>query len=116
MVPGKGPMGDAVARIAESRYAAGLYPVQSMHTLLLYQHDYAGPEDEQLRLDCEDGELVVRYRAGTTPDPRFALRPPPGIWEKRGTDVIALLERAFHHLRWFVEYKSASPMHRGPAV
>lgn len=107
-VPALALLGPAVARVAASRYAAGLYPVQSMHTLLLYQHDRAGNEDEQLRLDCEDGELVVRYRCGATPDPRFALVPPAGVWTKRGDDVIALLERAFHHLGWLVEYRTAA--------
>jgi hypothetical protein len=68
-VPGCEPMGEAVAQIAESRYASGLFPVQSMHTLLLYQHDLAGPEDEQLRLDCEDGESAAAAFASASAGP-----------------------------------------------
>jgi len=108
------PMADAVARIASSPYATGLYPVQSMHTLRLYQHERYAQTDEELRLDLEDGSFAVRHRAGTTPDPRFTLSEPVGVWEKRGPDAMALLERAFHHLRWFVEYdapRSLDPDH-----
>ena len=100
------PLGPAVAQVAASRYAAGLYPVQSHHTLLLYQHDHAGPEDEQVRLDWEDGEFVVRYLNGRVRDPRIAIVPPKGIWTKRGPEAMPLLERAFHHLGWFVEYRA----------
>ena len=112
------PMRGAVEQLAAAPYAAGLYPVQSMHTLCLYQHDRAGPEDEQLRLDFEGGEFVVRYRAGGTPDPRFRLRPTAGVWTKRGSDPMALLDRALDHLRWFVEYRAPGPIrpHRNPAV
>jgi hypothetical protein len=99
----------AVEQLATSPYAAGLYPVQSMHTVRLYQQDRVAPTDEELRLDFEDEAFVVRHRAGPTPDPRFALRPPAGVWTKRGPDAMALLERAFHHLRWFVEYRGVVP-------
>ena len=102
------PLADAVARLAESRYAAGLYPVKSMQTLILYQHERSGTADEQLHLDGVDGELVVRYMPGSTPDPRLALTPVHGTWTKRGTDGMGMLERAFHHLRWFVEYRAVS--------
>ena len=116
--PAFAPMGAAVEQLATSPYAAGLYPVQSMHTLRLYQQERAGPTDEELRLDFEDGAFVVCHRAGETPDPRFTLRAPPGVWTKRGPDAIVLLERAFHHLRWFVEYRGVVPdgPHHDPAV
>jgi hypothetical protein len=71
--PAFAPMRDAVERLAASPYAAGLHPVLSMHTLRLYQHEHAGSEDEEVRLDYEDGAFVVRHRAGTTSDPRSAL-------------------------------------------
>jgi hypothetical protein len=80
------PMRGDVEQLAVSPFAAALYPVQSMHTLCLYQHDRAGPEDEQLRFEFEGGEFMVRYRAGSTPDPRFRLRPTAGVWTKRGSD------------------------------
>src|SRR5690349_2971929 len=106
--PDLAPLGEAVARLAASRYAAGLHPVQSMHTLRLFQHDVAGPDDEELRLDYEDGQFVVRYRRGADPDPRLSIAPPARMWTKRGADAIAMLERAVHHLGWFVEYRAAS--------
>lgn len=104
-VPALAPLAEAVAQIAGSRFAAGLYPVQSMHTLLLYQHDRAGPEDERLLLDAESGELVLRYQPGRLPDRAAAVRVTEAAWTGRGTDVLPLLERALHHLRWFVEYR-----------
>jgi hypothetical protein len=112
------PMRGDVEQLAVSPFAAALYPVQSMHTLCLYQHDRAGPEDEQLRFEFEGGEFMVRYRAGSTPDPRFRLRPTAGVWTKRGSDPMALLDRACHHPRWFVEDRAPEPKrpHRDPAV
>ncbi len=103
-VPEFAAMGAAVAALAQSRYATGLHPVQSMHTLILYQHDRAGPEDERLVLEVEGGELVLRYQPGRWPERTAALRTSPPEWTKRGSDAVALLERALHHLRWFVEY------------
>jgi hypothetical protein len=100
------PMHHAVEQLARSRYAGGLHPVTSMHTLRLYQHDAYSSFDEELRLDYEDGAFVVRHRTGTTPDPRFAIAPVAGVWTTRGSDPMALIDRAFHHLRWFVEYES----------
>jgi hypothetical protein len=97
------PLADAVARVARSRYAAGLYAVKSTHTLILWEHDHSAPADAHLRLDGESGELVMRYVPGTIPDPQLALTPVHGAWTQRGTDVLVLLERAFHHLHWFVD-------------
>jgi len=77
-----------------------------MHTLLLYQHDLAGhPEDERLVLDYESGEFVLRYQPGRAPDHPAALPAVPATWTKRGNDALALLDRAVHHLRWFLEYR-----------
>ena len=104
-VPDLAPLATAVPAIAATRYASDLYPVKSMHTLFLYQHDPAGAEDEHLALTCEEGELVLRYQPGRLPNRVAALRVPEAPWTKRGTDAVALLERAFHHLRWFVEYR-----------
>jgi len=105
-VPSLAPLAAAVAQIAASPYAAGLYPVKSMHTLALYQHDRAGSEDERLVLTCDGSELVLRYRPGQWPERTAALPAPEPEWEKRGSDALDLLERAFHHLRWFVEYRT----------
>ena len=105
-VPELALLATAVPAIAATRYAAALYPVASMHTLFLYQHDRAGPEDERLALTCEGGELVLRYHPGRLPNRIAALRVPEAPWTKRGSDAVVLLERALHHLRWFVEYRA----------
>jgi hypothetical protein len=105
-VPELAPLANAVPQIAASRYAAALYPVKSMHTLLLYQDGGAGPEAERTVLECQGGELVLRYEAGRLPDGAVALCVPPTPWTKRGPDALTPLERALHHLRWFVEYRA----------
>ena len=105
-VPELAPLASAVPAIAATRYAPDLYPVKSMHTLFLYQHDRAGVEDERLALSCEDGQLVLRYQPGRLPNRVAALRVPEAPWTKRGPDAVALLERALYHLRWFVEYRA----------
>lgn len=104
-VPSFAPLAAGVAQIAASRFASGLHPVASMHTLLLYQHERRRPDDEQLRLDLEGNELVLRYDPGRLPDRPAALRVQERAWTKRGPDALPLLERALHHLRWFVEYR-----------
>ena len=93
------PMNAAVEQIAHSSYASGLFPVKSMQSLHLYQHERFEPYDEQLHLDCEEGAFVVRYLSGG--DPRYP-------WTKRGPDALALLDRAIHHVRWFSEYRTAA--------
>ena len=103
------PMRDAVTQLAASPYASGLHPVLSMHTVRLYQHERASAADEEVRLDFEDGEFVVRHLPGGTPDPRFTINQPAGIWTRRGSNAMALLERALHQLRWFNEYRSVRP-------
>ena len=107
-VPQFAPFGEAVAELAASRYAAGLFPVASMFTLLLYQHERWGPHDDHLRLEWDGQQFVVKYLSGAMPDPRFAQRLTAGVWTKRGPAALPLLERAFHHLRWFVEYREAA--------
>jgi hypothetical protein len=96
-------LADAVARVAQSRHAARLYPVKSLHTLVLYQNDHTGPRDAQLRLDADGSDFVVRYLPSAIPDPRLALTPVHGTWTTRGIDALVLLDRAFNHLRWFAE-------------
>jgi hypothetical protein len=107
--PSFAALADGVAQIAGSRYATGLYPVQSMHTLLLFQHDCANSfEDEHLALETDGTALVLQYHPGRLPDRPAALRTSEPVWTKHGTDAIALLERALHHLRWFVEYRASA--------
>lgn len=102
--PGFAALADGVAELAASRYATGVYPVKSMHTLLLFQHDPAGREDEHLTLETDGTALVLQYHPGRLPD-RGTSEP---VWTKHGTDAVALLERALHHLRWFVEYRAST--------
>src|SRR4051812_47046407 len=52
------PMRDFVERLASSRYATGLYPQQSMHTLRLSQSPTVSQEVARLSVDHEDGEFV----------------------------------------------------------
>ncbi|HEX8454053.1 MAG TPA: hypothetical protein VF647_18345 [Longimicrobium sp.] len=96
-------MADFVERLAGSRYAAGLFPVKSMHTVRLYQQQRYSTWDDEIRVDYDSGEFVVRYLSGGVwrhLEPRAA----PGVWLKRSPDGFEALERCFHHLRWFVEY------------
>jgi hypothetical protein len=84
-----------VEAVAGSRYAPGLFPVQSMHTLRLFQQDHFSFDDDQIKVNLEDGEFVVRYSSGGASAP---------AWTKRAEDGFAALERCLEHLRWFVEY------------
>lgn len=111
------PLSHAVEQLASSAYASGLCPVKAMHTLQLYQLDRFQLGDERLLLSYENGAFVVRHLARGTPDPLLSLQPVGG-WTKRGPDALSLLARAFHHLRWFVEYDGTVPAggDRAPAV
>jgi hypothetical protein len=89
------PMAAFVDRLAGSAYAAGLFPVMSMHTIRLYQQQHYSMHDDEIRVDFDSGEFIVRYRSGGSA---------PGVWTKRSADGFAALERCLHHLGWFVEY------------
>jgi hypothetical protein len=102
------PLADAVTRIALSRYAAVLFPVKSANTLVLFQADHSAPDDAHLRLDGEIGELILRYVPGAKSEPQLALTPVHGAWKQRGSDVLVLLERSFHHLQWFAENRQTA--------
>jgi hypothetical protein len=91
------PMRAFVQQLADSPYAASLYPQQSMHTLRLSQYREVSNEAERLSVDLEGGEFVVRYQGGPT----------AAVWTKRHADGMVALERLFEHLRWFTEYQDA---------
>ncbi|MFL5563201.1 MAG: hypothetical protein ACJ79K_17175 [Gemmatimonadaceae bacterium] len=97
------PMRDFVEQLAGSRYAGGLYPQKSMHTLRLRQVPQISDDRERLSVDWEENAFVVRYRGDRTAP----------VWTKRHTDGMIALERLFEHLRWFSEY--AGPSSR-PAI
>ena len=91
------PMREFVNRLAASEYASGLHPMQSMHTLILSQHEHVHAYQDRVTVSFEAGEFVVRHQGGPT----------SAEWTKRGADGMASLERFFHHMRWFTEYTRA---------
>lgn len=104
------PLADLAERLAASPYAAGLFPVKSMHSLRIYQHDTYSASDDAIHIDFDfdAAEFVVQYRSlrfsnsYTTPDREKR-------WTKRTRDGFAAVERCLHHLRWFVEYNGVVP-------
>jgi hypothetical protein len=100
------PLGQFATRLAASRYAQGLFPVQSMHSVRLYQNDRVTNDDPMVHVVFDHGEFVVTYWPG-------ALRPSragtPAVWERRGPDGFGILEGCLRHLGWFVEYRLAEP-------
>ena len=98
------PMRDLVERIAASRYASGLHPLVSMQTLRLSPRERFNLQTDEVRIDCENGEFVVRYQGG----------PAAAIWTKRDPDGFAAFERFLEHIRWFVDYRGAPS--NGPAA
>ena len=98
------PLHQFVVRLAESRYAPGLFPVQSMHTINLYQQDRWSDADDVVRVEFENGEFQVQYFPGAS-RPRGAGT--PAVWMRRGKDGFRILEDCLRHLGWFVEYRNA---------
>jgi hypothetical protein len=98
------PMHELAARLAESRYAAGGFPVQSMHTIRLYQQDRCSELDDAVHVSFEDGEFTVAYVPGASRPRRAGT---PAVWSRRGGDGFGILEGCFRHLGWFVEYRDA---------
>lgn len=98
------PLHQFAVGLAESRYASGVFPVQAMHTIRLYQHERYTDLDEFVHVRFEQGAFTVAYVPG-------ASRPRPlgtcAEWSRRGEDGFAILEGCFRHLGWFVEYRSA---------
>ncbi len=104
------PMQELVDRIAASRYAAGLHPVASMWTVLLYQVPDYDPSREPrivIEYDAAAGEFVVQYHAGPYARP-YSTQALESRWTKRHPDGLFALERCFHHLGWFTDERSAT--------
>ena len=108
--PGFARMAHMAEQLAASPYAAGLFPVQSMHTIRLYQHDrYSASDDAiQIDIDFDTEELVVRYRAWRFSE-SYTLPELERSWTKRTRDGFAAVERCIQHLHWFVEYDGVVP-------
>ena len=88
-----------VGQVAASKYAAGLNPLTSHATLLLSPNDTLLTGYDEVKIDLEDGEFVVRYHGSPT----------SATWTTRDTNGMAALERFLQHIRWFVEYNRAPP-------
>jgi hypothetical protein len=98
------PLHQFVIRLSQSRYAAGLYPVQSMHSIRLYQQDPCSDMDEMVHVVFEHGGFTVRYFPSATRPPGTGT---PAEWSRHGSDGFAILEGCLRHLGWFVEYWNA---------
>ena len=109
------PLAGLMERLAASPYASGLFPVRSMQTIRLYQHDRYSVTSDAIHIDFDFDakEFVVQYRAlpfsktYTTPERERC-------WTKRSRDGFAAVERCLHHLRWFVEYDGVVPYSISP--
>ena len=98
------PLHQFAVRLAESRYAPGVFPVQSMHSVRLYQQERSTDLDPFIHVTFEQGAFTVVYHPGAS-CPR--LLGTPAEWSRRGEDGFGILEGCFRHLGWFVEYGSA---------
>jgi hypothetical protein len=98
------PLHEFAVRLSQSRYAAGLYPVQSMHSIRLYQQDPCSDEDEMVHVVFEQGAFTVRHYPSATRPPGTGT---PAVWSRHGKDGFAILEGCLRHLGWFVEYRNA---------
>lgn len=92
------PMAHFVERLAASRSAGALYPLQPMHTLVLSLHERVHAYQDRVSVTYEEGEFVVRYQGG----------PMAPVWTKRSPEGIAALERFFGQMRWFTEWPATS--------
>lgn len=101
------PLDRFATRLAASRYARGLFPVKSMHSIRLYQGDRYTNDDPMVHVLFEQGEFVVRYWPGSLRPSRAGT---PALWERRGPDGFGILEGCLRHLGWFIEYsRPATP-------
>lgn len=98
------PLHQFAVRLAESRYAPGVFPVQSMHSVRLYQQERNTDLDPFIHVTFEQGAFTVVYHPGAS---RPRLLGTPAEWSRRGEDGFGILEGCFRHLGWFVEYSSA---------
>jgi hypothetical protein len=98
------PLHQFGVRLAESRYASGVFPVQSMHSVRLYQNGRYTDVDPFIHVRFEHGKFTVVYIPGAS---RPRLLGTPAEWSRRGEDGFGILEGCFRHLGWFVEYRVA---------
>jgi hypothetical protein len=96
------PMMELADQIAASKYASGLYPWTSMHTLCLSQTPEADTDKEVLRisLDPRDRVLVYDFQETGSTLPKYQH------WMRRcSTDEgFSRFERFVQLKKWFVDY------------
>jgi hypothetical protein len=96
------PMMELAEQIAASKYASGLYPWTSMHTLCISQTPEADTDKEVLRisLDPRDGVLVYDFQETGSTLPKYQH------WIRRCStgEGFSRFERFVQLKKWFVDY------------
>ncbi len=96
------PMMELAQQIAASKYASGLYPWTSMHTLCMSQTPEADLTKEVFRiaLDPQDGALVFDFQETGSTLPKYQH------WIRRCSpdEGFARFERFVRLKKWYVEY------------
>ena len=97
------PMTELAEQIAASKYASGLYPWTSMHTLCISQTPEADSDKEVLRisLDPRDGALVYDFQETGSTLPKYEH------WIRRCSpdEGFSRFERFIQLKKWFVDYR-----------
>jgi hypothetical protein len=100
------PMAELTEQIAASKYASGLYPWTSMHTLCISQTPEADSDKEVLRisLDPRDGALVYDFQETGSALPKYKH------WIRRCSPDAGFsrFERFVQLKKWFVDSKPLS--------
>ena len=100
------PMAELAEQIAASKYASGLYPWTSMHTLCISQTPEADSDKEVLRisLDPRGGVLVYDFQETGSTLPKYEH------WIRRCSpdEGFSRFERFIRLKKWFVDYRSLS--------
>jgi len=100
------PMMELAEQIAASKYASGLYPWTSMHTLCISQTPEADSDKEVLRisLDPRDRALVFDFQETGSTLPKYEH------WIRRCSpdEGFSRFERFVQLKKWFVDYRPDS--------
>jgi hypothetical protein len=100
------PMMELAEQISASKYASGLYPWTSVHTLCISQTPEADSDKEVLRisLDPRDGVLVYDFQETGSTLPKYQH------WIRRCSpdEGFSRFERFVQLKKWFVDYRPLS--------
>lgn len=94
------PMMELAEQIAASKYAGGLYPWTSMHTLCISQTPQADTDKEVLRISVDrDGVLVYDFQETGSTLPKYQH------WVRRCSpdEGFSRFERFVQLKKWFVD-------------